>query len=52
MTDAIKSVFEPRYKRKLAENEIVDIANNLIDLVDMYTKFKWKQKYGYKISGS
>lgn len=42
----VRKVFEPRYKRKLTDEEIVKIAVNLADLMEGYLKLKWRQKYG------
>lgn len=42
----VRKVFEPRYKRKLTDEEIVKIAVNLADLLEGYLKLKWRQKYG------
>ena len=49
LTDELKAEvrnhFEPRYKRKLSDDEVVEIANNLTDFLEAYLKFKWRQKY-------
>lgn len=42
----IKNVFEPRYKRSLSDQEIIDIAENLSSVVEEISKFNWIQKYG------
>lgn len=42
----VRKVFEPRYKRKLTDEEIISIAVNLADLMEGYLKLKWRQKYG------
>lgn len=35
----IKKVFEPRYGRTLNDNEICEVAINLVNYVDAKTKF-------------
>lgn len=42
----IKKIFEPRYKRSLTDNEVIEIAENLTDVMEAFLKMKWKQKYG------
>lgn len=42
----VRKIFEPRYKRKLTDEEIVSIAVNLADLMEGYLKLKWREKYG------
>lgn len=42
----IRKLFEPRYKRSLTDDEVVEIAENLTDLMEAFLKMKWKQKYG------
>ncbi|MFH2062278.1 MAG: hypothetical protein ABIJ43_04815 [Candidatus Beckwithbacteria bacterium] len=42
----VNKVFEPRYGRKLLEDEITDIANSLVLLVEGYSKFRWIKDYG------
>lgn len=46
LKDEVRQVFEPRYKRKLSDDEVVKIAVNLADFMEAYLKFKWRQKYG------
>lgn len=41
----IRKVFEPRYKRKLTDEEIFEIANNLSGVIEEILKLKWKEKY-------
>lgn len=43
----IRRVFEPRYKRKLSEKEVFEIAENLSGVVEQILKFQWKKKYEY-----
>lgn len=42
----IKKLFEPKYKRKLTENEVIEIADNLTEVMEAFLKLKWSQKYG------
>lgn len=42
----IKKVFEPRYKRKLTYQEVIEIALNLTGVMEEILKLKWRQKYG------
>lgn len=44
----IKRVFEPRYCRKLTDNEIVDIAENLTGYMESIFKWRWKELYADK----
>lgn len=41
----VRKVFEPRYKRPLTDDEVVNISTNLVALMETYAKFKWRQ-YG------
>lgn len=40
----IKEIFEPKYGRPISDEEALNIANNLADLIELCIKFKWKQK--------
>lgn len=40
----IKEIFEPRYKRELSNEEVLDIGNNLSGLLEATLKFKWKSE--------
>lgn len=42
----IRKVFEPRYKRKLTDNEVNEIALNLTGAMETILRLKWRQKYG------
>lgn len=42
----IRNVFEPRYKRRLLSNEIIEIAENLTGSMETILRFKCKNKYG------
>ena len=46
----VRKTFEPRYKRKLTDEEVIEIANNLSNLVEHTLKFKWRQ-YAKKKAG-
>jgi len=38
--------YQPLYKRKLRDNEIEEIAKNLCNFVESYSKLMWSIKYG------
>lgn len=42
----VKQVFEPRYKRRLNDDEISDLAISLTDLVEAYCRTRLKERYG------
>ncbi len=42
LKEEVRKVFEPRYKRKLSEADIVSIAENLTGLLEVFFKFKWR----------
>ena len=42
----IRKVFEPRYKRKLADNEVIAIAENLTGSIETILRFKCRNEYG------
>ncbi len=44
----IRKVFEPRYKRELTDNEVVEIAENLSGVIEALIKWKWKEQYASK----
>ncbi len=46
LKDEIASIFEPKYKRKLTDTELIDIANNLTETLETIFKFKLRKKYG------
>ena len=50
LTDELKQEvrkhFEPKYKRKLSEDEVYEIADNLTEVIEAYLKMKWRNKYG------
>lgn len=48
LREEVRSVFEPRYKRKLQDSEVEEIAENLTGFMESYLKFKWRQKYKTK----
>ena len=41
LRDEIRKVFEPRYKGKLKDEEVIEIANNLTSFVEVYAKSKY-----------
>lgn len=48
LTDELKQEvrkhFEPKYRRKLSEDEVFEIADNLTEVMETYLKMKWRQK--------
>lgn len=42
LKEEVRKVFEPRYKRKLTDSEIVSIAQNLTQIMEVFFKFKWR----------
>lgn len=40
----IKKVFEPRYKRELTNEEVSDLAQNLVGLVEAILQYKFETK--------
>lgn len=40
----IRNMFEPRYKRKLKVDEVIEIANNLTTFMENYLRFKQNKK--------
>ncbi|MFH1863952.1 MAG: hypothetical protein ABIJ85_03540 [bacterium] len=45
LKDEILDTFEPCYKRRLTEKEVVEIAMNLVSYTEHYIKFKWRIKH-------
>lgn len=45
----IKAIFEPRYKRTLSDEEIMEIGENLETVTEELLKLKWRQKYAKTI---
>lgn len=39
----VRWLFEPRYKRQLTNDEVVEIAENLANFVESVLKFKCRQ---------
>lgn len=37
--------YEPLYKRKLTDKEVIEIAENVEDVVETILKFLWRKKY-------
>ena len=48
----VREVFEPEYKRKLSNEEVVTIAVNLTDFMESYIKFRLRQNYENKKTDS
>lgn len=46
LKNEIRKVFEPKYKRKLSEDEVGEIAENLSGVVEAILEYKSQQKYG------
>ena len=42
----VQFIFSSRYKRKVSEEEIEAIADNLETITEELLKLKWRQKYG------
>lgn len=45
LKEEVKSIFEPRYKRNLSNQEVIEIAQNLASGLETLFKFKWRKKY-------
>ena len=41
----VKTTFEPRYKRKLTDDEVIEIAENVEEVVETILKYLWRKKY-------
>ena len=46
LKNEIREVFEPRYKRKLSDEGVIEIALNLTGVMEEILRLKWRQKYG------
>ena len=44
LKEEVRKVFEPRYKRKLTDIEVVEIANSLTSFIAVYAKSKYHGK--------
>jgi len=44
----VREIFEPKYKRKLSDEEVVKIALNLVSYMENYAKFIWRIKHEQK----
>lgn len=42
----VKKVFVPRYKRELSDEEITEIASNLVEFTEHVVKFVGRRKDG------
>lgn len=51
LKEEVKKVFQPRYKKPLTDSDIVAIAQNLTQLLEVFFKFKWRN-YGANNSKS
>ncbi len=45
----IRKVFETRYKRKLNDSEVEEIAENLSGVMEEILKLQWKEKYSKNV---
>jgi hypothetical protein len=49
LTDELKTEvrkkFEPRYKRKLTDKEVIEVAENVEEVVETILRFLWRKKY-------
>lgn len=45
----IKKVFEPRYGKELNDNEVNEVALNLVNYVEAKTKFILNKKYETRV---
>lgn len=52
LKERIRSVFEPRYFRKLTEEEVQTIADNLTGVMETYVRFKLRKIYENKKDNS
>jgi len=46
LAQKVRDEFEPLYNRSLSDKEVLLIANNLTDVLEVYLKFRVRQKYG------
>jgi len=49
LAEKVRAVFEKRYKRKLEEYEVNQIARNLALMMESLCKSEWRMKYGARI---
>ena len=45
----IRTVFEPRYNRKLSKNEVLEIGLGLTSYIENCAKFRWRKEYEKRI---
>jgi len=45
----IRKVFEPRYNKKISDQEVVELASSLMNITETLLKFRWRQVYEKKI---
>ncbi len=46
LKEGVKTIFEPRYGHQLNDEELVEIANNLVSGIETICKLKQNQMYG------
>lgn len=44
LKEEVVNMFEPLYKRTLTDDEVMEIANNLSGLAELWIKFNWRIK--------
>ncbi|MDD4110555.1 MAG: hypothetical protein PHS54_03265 [Clostridia bacterium] len=44
LKEEVINMFEPLYKRTLTDGEVIEIANNLAGLAELWIKFNWRIK--------
>ena len=49
LKNEIRDYFEPKYKRRLTDGEVVEIAENLTGYFETLLKFRWRQAHEKKI---
>jgi len=45
LKNEVRKIYEPRYKRKLTDNEVLEIAENVEEVVETILKYLWRKKY-------
>ena len=45
LKDEIRRIYEPRYKKKLTDQEVVEIAENVEEVVETALRYLWRKKY-------
>jgi len=49
LKEEIRKIFEPRFDRKLNNDEVIEIAKNLTQLMETYFKHIWRLNNEKKI---